>query len=412
MIAYHFPPQKGSSGIQRTLRFCRYLPDVGWKPVILTVTANAYEKVDDDLIADVPKDTPVLRAFAINAARKLAITGRYPWFIAVPDRWSSWTVMGVLKGLAAVRRYRPHVIWSTYPIATAHLIGYVLHKLTGLPWVADFRDPMAQDGYPPDPRVWRIFQWIEKKIFKHAAACLFTSPSAIKDYLHTYPGLEEQRLILLENGYDEDAFANLAPAVSDHRTTGRRLLLLHSGIVYTQERDPTALFRAIGLLKRRSAIAADRLEIRFRASANDALLAELARQYGIEDLITIAPPVPYGVALAEMATADALLVMQAANCNSQIPAKVYEYLRVSRPILALTDINGDTADLLQRAGITDIVSLESTEAIVTGLPDFLDKLEAGTVNLADPEFVRGCSRRARTEQLAAVLAHVDESFTR
>lgn len=409
MIAYHFPPQKGSSGIQRTLRFCRYLPDEGWKPVVLTVTTNAYEKIDDDLILDVPKQTPVLRAFAINAARKLSIAGRYPWFVALPDRWSSWAVAGVLRGLMAVRRYRPRVIWSTYPIATAHLIAYVLHRLTGLPWVADFRDPMAQDGYPPDPRVWRVFRWVEGKVFKHASACLFTSPSAIKDYLRTYPHIDQQRLILLENGYDEEAFANLPRAHVDEPKDGRRLLILHSGIVYTQERDPSALFRALGELKRRKVLSAQQVEIRFRASANDALLADLAQQNDITDLITIAPSLPYREALHEMAGADALLVMQAANCNSQIPAKVYEYLRVSRPILGLTDVGGDTANLLQRARVYDIFSLESTEAIVAGLPLFLDKLRNGQVKLADPSFVRACSRRSRTAELAAVFARVQRS---
>ena len=408
MVAYHFPPQKGSSGIQRTLRFCRYLPAFGWKPIVLTVTPNAYEQIDDDLVVDVPKDAPVVRAFAINAARTLAIGGRYPWFIAIPDRWSSWTVTGVLRGLMVIRKHRPRVIWSTYPIATAHLIGYVLHRLTGLPWVADFRDPMAQEGYPPDPRVWRVFQWIEKRIFKHAAACLFTSPSAIKDYLRSYPELRKDKMILLENGYDEEAFADLPTLQQDRSVTRGRLVLLHSGIVYTQERDPTALFRALGLLKRQNAITSHGLEVRFRASANDALLSALARQNDIEDLITIAPPIPYVAALREMASADALVVMQAANCNSQIPAKVYEYLRVSRPILALTDVNGDTADLLRRAGVTDILSLESTEAIVAGFPGFLNKLEAGHAKLADPQFVQGCSRRARTAELAAVLDRVDE----
>lgn len=412
MIAYHFPPQKGSSGIQRTLRFCRYLPDEGWTPVVLTVTTNAYEKVDDDLIQDVPKQTPVLRAFAINAARKFSIAGRYPWFIALPDRWASWTVAGVMSGLMAVRRYRPRVIWSTYPIATAHLIAYVLHRLTGIPWIADFRDPMAQEGYPPDPRVWRVFRWIEGKAFKHAAACLFTSPSAIKDYLRTYPHIHAQRLILLENGYDEEVFANISRADVNGKREGRRLLLLHSGIVYTKERDPTSFFRALGELKRRNILSAEQIEIRFRASANDALLAELAQKNDINDLITIAPSLPYGEALHEMAGADALLVMQAANCNSQIPAKVYEYLRVSRPILALTDVHGDTADLLKRASVSDILSLESTEAIVAGLPLFLDKLRNGQVKLADIDFVRSCSRRSRTAELAAVFTRVDKSSLR
>jgi len=100
---------------------------------------------------------------------------------------------------------------------------------------------------------------------------------------------------------------------------------------------------------------------------------------------------------------DALLVMQASNCNAQIPAKLYEYLRAGRPILGLTDPAGDTAWALRSAGIEDVVALDSTDAIVAALPGFVERLRANRVAPATAAAVAGASRQSRATQLASLL---------
>lgn len=410
MVAYHFPPLRGSSGIQRTLRFCRYLPEFGWTPIVLTADARAYDDVDLQSVASVPEGLVVRRAFALNTARHLSIKGRFPQSLAIPDRWVSWFAAAVPAGLALIRKLRPRVIFSTYPIATAHLIALALHRLTGLPWIADFRDPMAQDGYPSDPRVWRSFRWIEERVLRNASRSLFTSPSAIRDYQRRYPDISPDRFVLVENGYDEEAFAAAesvgatSPAEAGRVIDATKIVLLHSGIVYPSERDPTQFFQALGALKRVGALSGRDVEFRFRASANDVLLRALADREAVADLVSIEPPIPYAEALAEMMSVDGLLLMQAANCNSQIPAKAYECLRAGRPVLALTDAAGDTADLMHRAGVTDVVALDDVGALTVAIPRFVDKIRAGGAAPADPAFVATCSRRARTRVLASILA--------
>jgi len=151
MIAFHFPPVKGSSGIQRTLRFSQYLPSFGWQPIVLSANKRAYESISHEKVGDISSYTIVKRAFALDTKQHLSINGRFLEFLAIPDRWISWFFGGVIQGLLIYRKFKPLIIWSTYPIATAHLIGYALHRLTGLPWIADLRDPMAQDGYPESP---------------------------------------------------------------------------------------------------------------------------------------------------------------------------------------------------------------------------------------------------------------------
>jgi hypothetical protein len=400
LIAYHFPPLRGSSGIQRTLRFCQYLPRFGWNPVVLTVHPRAYEDVGEDLSSAIPAGVPVQRAFALDAARHLAFRGSYPRLFANPDRWTSWFVAGVVSGLSLIRRHRPRALFSTYPIATAHLIGLALHRLTGIPWVADFRDPMAQEGYPPDPVVWRRFHWLEGQVVRRAARLLYTSPGAVAEYRSRYSEIAPERFVLLENGYDEETFADLA---APQARVANKLILLHSGIVYTSERDPTMLFRALGSLKREGAIAPDTLEVRFRASANDSLLRKLGEEQAITDLVSLVPSIPYGAALEEMMSADALLILQGASCNSQIPAKAYEYLRAGRPIAGLTDPRGDTADLLRRAGLDSLAPLDSADRIAKALPPFLEQLRTGNAARADIAFVRKCERVEGARALAGIL---------
>jgi len=403
MVAYHFPPLRGSSGIQRTLRFCRYLPEFGWNPVVLTAHPRAYDDVDMASIREIPAGVSVHRAFALNTARHLSIRGRYPALLALPDRWSSWFAGAVATGLALIRRERIGVIFSTYPIATAHLVGLALRHLTGLPWIADFRDPMAQDGYPADPRIHRSFEWIEERALRHCARALFTSPGAIRDYRQRYPHVPAERYALVENGYDEEVFAAAAGGVKQAGPTGERVVILHSGIVYPSERDPTPLFTSLGKLKRDGVLDARRVEFRFRASGYDALLASLAAREDIADVVTLAQPMPYAEAVREMMEVDGLLLMQAANCNSQIPAKAYEYLRAGRPILALTDPGGDTGDLMRRAGADASVRLDSIADLAQAIPQFIARVRRAEARLPDTQFTLACSRRARTRMLADEL---------
>ncbi|HEX9172933.1 MAG TPA: glycosyltransferase [Telluria sp.] len=407
MVAFHFPPQRGSSGVQRTLKFSRYLGSSGWQPLVLSAHPRAYTAKGDDQLRDVAPDLVVRRAFALDTSRHLAFKGRYFGALALPDRWVTWLLGAVPAGLRMIRTYRPQVIWSTYPIATAHLIGLTLHRLTGLPWVADLRDPMIDDAYPSGRLTRAIFRWIETQTVRHAVRVVCTTPGAITAYRTTYPELPPERFALIENGYDEENFRDAETlAVPRRRVAGEPLLLLHSGIIYPSERDPTHLFEALAALLKAGRISPATLNVRLRAAVHDAYLEAMIARYAIGSIVTVAPHLPYREALTEMLSADALLVLQAANCNAQIPAKIYEYLRARRPILALTDATGDTATTLRCAGIDTIGPLDVPEAIAQTLMRFLDQVGAGTAPLPTPKVIEMNSRRARTVQLAALLDQV------
>lgn len=407
MIAYHFPPLAGSSGMQRTLRFVQHLPALGWQPLVLSANPRAYEKTSDDLLGEVPAGTVVHRAFALDAARHLQLGGRYLGWTARPDRWASWKFDAVRAGLKLIREYQPAVIWSTYPIASAHVIASALQRKTGLPWIADFRDPMAQPDFPPDPRTKKCYLAIEAAAFAQARYCVFTTPGAVRMYQQRYPGASA-RMVVLENGYDEESFAALAPPPSCQpagapATGTRALLMLHSGTIYPVERDPSQLFAALGRLQQAGTLSPADLRIRFRAPGQEGLLQQMAQTHGAQDFIELCPVLPYREALAEMMAVDALLVLQASNCNAQIPAKLYEYLRAGKPILGLTDPAGDTAGVLRQAGLQDVARLDSASDIAAALVALVRDWRQGTTVLAPAPAVQQASRRGRSQVLAALL---------
>lgn len=402
MIAYHYPPLAGSSGIQRTLRFCQDLPAFDWLPTVLSAHPRAFERQSDDLMRSVPSEVIVQRAFALDASRHLSLFKRYPGWLARPDRWVSWLIGAIPTGLRMIRQQRPDVIWSTYPIPTAHLIGYWLARLSGIPWVADFRDPMAHLGYPTDPATWRSYLRVEQKVFFQASRMVFTTPGAAKLYRERYPQ-QADRIRIIENGYDEASFEPHATTSKPAVLNPGKFTLLHSGVVYPQWRNPNELFAALRRLVDRKHVDRNGFCLRFRAPEETKFLSGLVSTHGLDDVVEILPPIEYRLALAEMCAADGLLILQSEDCNDQIPAKVYEYIRAGKPILGLCGLAGDTADVLRRAGFAHLAPLESSPRVESALVDFLSATRGGVPMRPSDKFVESASRRSRAAALADLL---------
>jgi glycosyltransferase involved in cell wall biosynthesis len=403
MIAFHYPPMHGSSSIQRTLKFSQYLTECGWKPIVLTAHPRAYSSTSNDQLGDILDEVAVYRAFALDTSRHLSIKGRYPKFFALPDRWISWFLGAVPMGLYLIKKYKPEIIWSTYPIATAHLVASTLRRLTGIPWVADLRDPMTDVGYPPDSVTRGVYQWIEKKTVACCTRAVLTTPGAIEDYRTRFPQICPSRFHLIENGYDEENFSVAEANVVTKRKTDGPFTLVHSGVIYPSERDPTQFFEALAALSSEGKISGSNFKVILRATGHDEYLHRLIDQYGIGDIVLLAPPVSYQEALSEMLNADGLLILQASNCNNQIPAKLYEYLRARRPILALTDPHGNTAAALRNAGIGTIAPLGSKDDIIRELLRFIELAQKNDAPIASMDKILANSRQSKTRQLAGLL---------
>lgn len=409
LVAFHFPPQAGSSGIQRTLSFSKNLHEQNWEPSVLSANPIAYERKNTSQLSQLPEHVQVKRAWALDTKRHLGLFGRYPELIALPDRWVSWWLSAVPLGLLMIYKNNTQVIWTTYPIATAHLIGLALHRITGRAWVADFRDPMTQEDYPK--RKWQrtVFRWIEKQTIQRCDAAVFTTHSARDTHVQRYPNVTQKKFHVIENGYDEDGFINQQDINDDVKISKNdTITLLHSGVLYAEGRDPSAFFAAIVKMKWAGTINATKLRIILRASGDDDYYKSLIMQQQIDDIVLIEPPISYQEALSEMLAADGLLVFQGTPFNTQIPAKIYEYFRARKPIFGLLDPTGETAKVLNIAGFYNIVDMMSTEAIASALDIFIKQIKVGQAFIAPEELIVASSRKYRAQQLAKVFNQITD----
>jgi glycosyltransferase involved in cell wall biosynthesis len=291
---------------------------------------------------------------------------------------------------------------TTFPIATAILIGLVLNVLTRKPWVVDFRDSMTEENYPPEKYRRKLWRWLERQAMHRGSLFIFTAESACEMYRSRYPHVPSQRFVVIPNGYDENDFTDVF-----HRSTAPRqdapLKLLHLGFLYPEERDPKPFFAALARLRKMSIISPGNLLVHLRDPKFEQYHQDLINQYGIHDMVHVLPPLPYHDALQEAASADGLLLFQAACCNHQIPAKVYEYMRLQRPILALTCPSGDTARVLQHVGGATFVDIADENAIFEAIPTFLERIRTNSHPKPDPEKAKSFSRQAQTHSLARQL---------
>jgi len=408
LVAYHFPPIQGSTGTNRTIAFARYLKKYGWDVSVLTITARAYEDTAEANKGLIPEHIHVTRAWGFDARKQLAIMGRYPLIFAIPDRWQSWIVGGYFAGRKIIRAWAPDAIMSTYPIPSAHVLGYCLHRNSGIPWIAEFRDPMLQPKYPSGSWQRKSFSRIEQLVFKNAAHVVVTTDGCRRMYLNRYPEFPTDRISTISNGYDPAIF-------NEHdrkplKPRNGRLVFLHSGLLYPHERNPGEFFRAVQSLSQQGLLDNPEVEFRFRASGNEDNYREITKTLTIDHCVTFLPRLTYAEAVQEMQAADALMIFQADNCNDQIPAKVYEYLYARKPILGLADPKGDTGMLLKELGFTRIAKLEDSEHIEAELQGFLDDMRRGQSFVAPMVEVEKFSRVSLTARLGHVLSIASETL--
>lgn len=404
LIAFHYPPWISSTGHLRTLAFAQHLPNFGWRPAVLTVNPKAYEKGDQQTADRSCKVASVYRAFALDTRRHLGVRGKYLSLMAIPDRWVSWWPDAVRIGLRLIREQKIEVIWSTYPILTSHLIALSLSRLSGLPWVADFRDPVSVAGGALNERACR---WLERRAIERSAHSIFTTAGARRLYEARFSESLLGKASVIANGYDEATFSRLKTA--SPRSNGP-VTLVHSGLLYREGRNPGAFLRALAGLKERGLLEPGSLHVVLRASGNEHEYQEIVAGLKLDDLVSFAGRIDYDAALREQAAADGLLLFQGAEFNAQIPGKVYEYLRIGRPILAFTDRRGETASLLATAGNCIVASLTDEQEISSALITFLSRLKNGEVEAPDPLLVMRYSRRAGAGELARIFDRVAETW--
>jgi len=272
---------------------------------------------------------------------------------------------------------------------------------------------MDQVTYPSDPMVRRSYRCIERQTFRHAARILVTTPGTAALYRDRYPAYAD-KVQIIPNGFDPELFPEHkdSPTRVIPKSDAEPLTLLHSGILYPSERNPIPFLRALATLLSSGNPRFTALRVVFRGSGYERQFSEVVATLGLQDIVSFPPPLPYDEAISEMLQADALLLFQAANCNSQIPAKAYEYLYTGRPVIGITDPDGDTGQLLQYVGVPSIAKLEDEHHIRDVLTNAVDGLRNGTIAIPARKRVMQFSRQVAAGELATLLDVLVEAPSR
>ncbi len=397
LIALEFAPCR-SAGVQRTLRFAEYLKELGWQPIVVTATENIYDRRDDTLI----KPSCVIKqAKCEDASKKYAFKGKYFQWLTLPDRYWPWYFDAVKQASMLIEEHKPDVIWSTYPVLTAHLIAKKLHIKYNIPWVADFRDPL-QCRYDSSAQQYSwVKKWLEKRVVNSASKVVFTSERAASLYKELYPDQPSDKFVTIENGFysQSNSLGLIEEKAKPLDTNSKKFQMLYSGSLYANGRDPTPIFNALSLLKRQKVINSENFILTFRPGKSNAF-AKMLSQLDITELVEFLPSTSFDLAVKEMQNASATMLIQDEIFHRQIPGKIYDYISVKKPILAITPPNSATNDLVSKIGFA--YSAWGEDDIVTKIKQMINS------EIDCSENISAFSRKAKTEQLAELFQRIIE----
>lgn len=427
IIAYYFPPA-GGSGVQRTLKFVKYLRDFGWEPVVLTAKGADYPAIDDTLLEELPSDVRIYRAplfepyrlyrkftgKAADAAVDISTLTRAEksrqksserlseWVRAalfIPDARMTWLYPAYYLGCKIIDHDKIDILFSSAPPYTTHLIGRKLKRSSGLPWVADFRDSWI--GWLSTPQ-WRpalsraLERRMERGVLQDADRILTVSNGVQEDLLSRHPELRDTRWRDLPNGFDR---ADLEGIKTKSKEPG--FTLIYTGSMYGN-RNPHFLLRALVKLAVEKYAPLTNLHIRLVGRVAEPILQEIAASPA-GHFFEYIPYLTHSETLQQLLTADAaLLIIDDAPANRGIvTGKIYEYLGAGLPILALAP-EGDAATLINQYGLGFYAPPKNEQAIAEALQRLLGGQQPQNAEQREKAW-RRFERREQTRQLAALF---------
>ncbi len=424
IVTYYWPPA-GGPGVQRILKFVKYLPAFGWQSVVMTVASGEYPALDPTLQKEVPSNCRVYRIRHLepgHAFRKfvgmpadsriqVGVLAEKPenwkkrlafWIRAnlfIPDAKIGWWPFAVQEGRKIIRRERPQLIFSTSPPPTVHLIARTLSRTTGLKWVADFRDPWTEIHYYEHqkrlPMARALDGWLEQRVLREADRLTFVSRLDIE---HSFvQRVDPSKCQYLPNGYDETDFDK----ISLSSTHAHRFILMHIGAVGI-ERNPLPLFRVLRQLMGQHYINPENFRLVFVGTVAESVRQGI-RETGIESLVEFVSYLPHRQALQQAARATALLLLITQSRQNQriLPGKTFEYIRLGKPILALGPPDGEVDRILRELHVGRVLAYEDTAAIGNTLKGWLEQWQQGVLlPTGKGGSVQKFSRKALTRQLA------------
>jgi glycosyltransferase involved in cell wall biosynthesis len=419
IVSYAFPP-RNIVGAIRPLKFARYLPEFGWRTIVLTVRRGLgwSSGTDLTLVEQLPPETRIVRTCSIEPPYRVVsgLAGgdprQVPSFrkrllralrtvLLIPDDKIGWLPFALLRGWRILRHERVDLIFATSPPPTALLVATLLSRWTCCPLVVDFRDPWTQFALHRWLRNLlrrRIEEAMEHAVVRQASRIITVTSPRTKAMAEKYPHIPASRWFTLTNGFDLDDFG--LPVSPPHND---RFTIVYTGSFY-YHRQPDGFLKALQQAFRTRPDMRSQVRVFIAGGACPGLAEQISAQE-LDDVIILQGLVPYVESISLQKTADLLLLFIGASpmASTWYPAKLFEYIATGRPILAIVP-EGIAADLVREAGTGMVVHPENVGAICQALLDLHVRWREDRLpTLRDPALPMRFERRHLTERLAALF---------
>jgi hypothetical protein len=423
IITYYWPPS-GGSPVLRWLKFVKYLHDFGWTSTIYTPSNPEPQALDLSLLSEIPEQINVIKRkifepysiFKLFTGKKhdksiatsfisekkagffsyVAIWIRGNFFI--PDARKFW----IKPSVAFLNDYlhdHPHdLIISTGPPHSMHLIARGVKKKSGIPWLADFRDPWTNIDFYKELNLtcWadRRHHTLEKRVITEADLIVTVSPTLTKEFIEA----GARRAFTITNGFDE-VHETIAPK------TDSLFSILHVGSM-PASRNPVTLWRSLQIMLERKPDFKNSLSIELIGNVDFSVLQSLQKS-GLSDMLVRKPHLPYTEALERMRSARLLLLVVNNTQNSKgiLTNKFFEYLAARRPIIAIGPTDGDVAEILKESKAGRIMDFNDEEGTISYLDELYTKYTCSTIDVEISNIDR-FMRRNLTASLVTILNQI------
>ena len=432
MISYLFPPTAGS-GVQRSAKFVKYLPRFGWRPVVVAARGRYLTRAYgvDPTLAEGLGGARVWRLGEwdlrpiFEAARRLA--GPEPE-VGATDRvgrqcrrawralfdlaekglrvrqFNPWVLNAFALGRRLIRKHGIRVIYSSHPPIYAHVAAWLLSRATGLPWVADYRDPYTTEvGWAQGP-CWyaRYLRRLEARLVRQAKTVVSVGKGWTEDMRSGFPDEPPEKFRTIRNGYDEKDF-NVQPI----RGTGE-VTIVHAGLFYWGHRDPTVFLRAVAKWAGPDGVlpGVGRLGLDF-LGPEDVTLRSRVGELGLQRIVHMPGRVAHAECVARLLGADLVLVVNGPSDDphalTTLTGKLYEALGSMRPVLALTGEKSEMAELCREVGGCWVADVNDEEGIIRCLQAWACCVSKARLPERSRQAVAQLTREAQAKHLADVF---------
>jgi glycosyltransferase involved in cell wall biosynthesis len=400
IITYYWPPA-GGPGVQRVLKFVKYLPQFGWEPVVLTVKNGEYPAIDHSLEKDIPEGIKVYQTrtiepfgiFKFLSGKKESIptyylnekgNGLFKWirFTLFPvdaRRW--WSFFAIKKGLKIIKNEKPSLIFSSAPPHSINLIARQLKIKGNIPWIADFRDP------------WINAFWLKNQIkrsfrinSKWEKLCLWEADFlvTISKRYSTLFNSKQQDFHIIPNGFEKKVFPEV---------TMKKSKSLNIGFFGTWSPLQASDYFFQAIRKAKDLKITINVWGRVSNTVEDKLI-----KYDLLENFVFHGYVDHDIAIQQMSQVNLLLFLTPENLEEgMIPLKLFEYLGAGVPILGIGNNNVEAKNFIRKTGMGDVFNYEEEEKIV----DFLELIKNSPEDIFNPneEYVNQFEMKNLTQKL-------------